>query len=89
MNLSNEPHRQLDRREMRPEMPDNKVTTQESGACSSDQSAEGGNGQSNPAECLTAPPSGLEGPPEANRHRLPDERVAITHHFSIGGNEAI
>jgi ribonucleoside-diphosphate reductase alpha chain len=29
----------------------------------------------------------LSGPPPANRHRLPDERVAITHHFSIAGNE--
>ena len=29
----------------------------------------------------------LLGPPEANRHRLPDERAAITHHFSVGGHE--
>jgi ribonucleoside-diphosphate reductase alpha chain len=29
----------------------------------------------------------LSGPPAANRHRLPDERAAITHHFSIGGHE--
>jgi ribonucleoside-diphosphate reductase alpha chain len=27
------------------------------------------------------------GPPAANRHRLPDERVAVTHHFSVGGHE--
>ena len=27
------------------------------------------------------------GPPAANRHRLPDERAAITHHFSVGGHE--
>jgi len=27
------------------------------------------------------------GPPAANRHRLPDERTAITHHFSVGGHE--
>ena len=27
------------------------------------------------------------GPPAANRHRLPDERPAITHHFSVGGHE--
>ena len=27
------------------------------------------------------------GPPAANRHRLPDERVALTHHFSVGGHE--
>ena len=29
----------------------------------------------------------LLGPPAANRHRLPDERPAITHHFAIGGHE--
>ena len=27
------------------------------------------------------------GPPAANRHRLPDERPAITHHFAVGGHE--
>lgn len=27
------------------------------------------------------------GPPDANRHRLPDERPAITHHFAVGGHE--
>jgi ribonucleoside-diphosphate reductase alpha chain len=34
-----------------------------------------------------SPPSGLMGPPAANRHRLPDERPAITHHFAVGGHE--
>src|SRR5215469_3105005 len=29
----------------------------------------------------------LPGPPAANRHRLPDERLAITHHFAVGGHE--
>ena len=29
----------------------------------------------------------LSGPPPANRHRLPDERAAIIHHFSIAGHE--
>jgi ribonucleoside-diphosphate reductase alpha chain len=29
----------------------------------------------------------LSGPPAANRHRLPDERVGITHHFFIAGHE--
>jgi ribonucleoside-diphosphate reductase alpha chain len=29
----------------------------------------------------------LSGPPAANRHRLPDERSAVTHHFSIVGHE--
>ena len=27
------------------------------------------------------------GPPAANRHRLLDERPAITHHFAFGGHE--
>ena len=31
--------------------------------------------------------SDLPGPPAANRHRLPDERPAITHHFAVGGHE--
>ena len=34
-----------------------------------------------------APSAKSPGPPAANRHRLPDERVAITHHFSVGGHE--
>src|SRR5271170_401705 len=29
----------------------------------------------------------LSGPPAANRHRLPDERACITHHFSIASHE--
>jgi ribonucleoside-diphosphate reductase alpha chain len=29
----------------------------------------------------------LPGPPAANRHRLPNEHSAITHHFSIAGHE--
>jgi ribonucleoside-diphosphate reductase alpha chain len=29
----------------------------------------------------------LSGPPRANRHRLPDERSAVTHHFSIAGHD--
>jgi hypothetical protein len=35
----------------------------------------------------TAQPDDLSGPPAANRHRLPDERVGLTHHFSIAGHE--
>jgi len=31
--------------------------------------------------------SELLGPPAANRHRLPDERPAITHHFGVAGHE--
>ena len=33
------------------------------------------------------PQEDLSGPPAANRHRLQDERPAITHHFSVGGYE--
>ena len=33
------------------------------------------------------PQEDLSGPPAANRHRLPDERAGITHHFSIAGHE--
>jgi ribonucleoside-diphosphate reductase alpha chain len=29
----------------------------------------------------------LSAPPAANRHRLPDERAGITHHFCIAGHE--
>ena len=29
----------------------------------------------------------LSGPPAANRHRLPDERVGLIHHFSIASHE--
>jgi len=35
----------------------------------------------------TTPQEELSGPPAANRHRLPDERAGITHHFSIAGHE--
>ena len=35
----------------------------------------------------TAQQEELSGPPAANRHRLPDERAGITHHFSIAGHE--
>src|SRR3979490_2242627 len=35
----------------------------------------------------TAQQEDLSGPPAANRHRLPDERVGLTHHFSIAGHE--
>jgi len=35
----------------------------------------------------TARREDLTGPPAANRHRLPDERAGITHHFSIAGHE--
>jgi ribonucleoside-diphosphate reductase alpha chain len=35
----------------------------------------------------TARQEDLSGPPAANRHRLPDERAGVTHHFSIAGHE--
>ena len=35
----------------------------------------------------TSQQENLSGPPAANRHRLPDERAGITHHFSIAGHE--
>lgn len=34
-----------------------------------------------------SPQPQFKGPPDANRHRLPDERPAITHHFAVGGHE--
>ena len=68
-------------------MPNN-FTTQELGTDNSDHAGAGGGGQSSPPEDAPALPSTPDGPPEANRHRLPDERAAVTHHFSIGGNEA-
>jgi ribonucleoside-diphosphate reductase alpha chain len=35
----------------------------------------------------TAQQEDMSGPPSANRHRLPDERASLTHHFSIAGHE--
>ncbi len=35
----------------------------------------------------TAQQEDLSGAPAANRQRLPDERVGITHHFSIAGHD--
>ena len=35
----------------------------------------------------TAQQEELSGPPAANRHRLPNERAGITHHFSIADHE--
>jgi len=32
-------------------------------------------------------PAEVKGPPEAVRHKLPDERRSITHKFSVGGHE--
>ena len=43
--------------------------------------------QAPPADIAEGQDSGLLGPPAANRHRLPDERPAITHHFAVGGHE--
>ena len=37
--------------------------------------------------CQSPQEEDLSRPPAANRHRLPDERVGLTHHFSIAGHE--
>ena len=68
-------------------MPKNNFTAQESGTDNSDHAGVGGSGLRDSVEGRTTPSSNPDGPPEANRHRLPDERAAVTHHFSIGGNE--
>ena len=68
-------------------MPDNNPATQEPGAGCPSHAAAGESSQSDREQGATRPMGDLSGPPQANRHRLPDERVAITHHFSIGGNE--
>jgi ribonucleoside-diphosphate reductase alpha chain len=39
------------------------------------------------AEGAAGSASDLLGPPAANRHRLQNERSAITHHFAFGGHE--
>jgi ribonucleoside-diphosphate reductase alpha chain len=39
------------------------------------------------AEQAPGTASDLSGPPAANRHRLQNERSAITHHFAFGGHE--
>jgi ribonucleoside-diphosphate reductase alpha chain len=39
------------------------------------------------AEKVPESASDLSGPPAANRHRLQDERSAMTHHFAFGGHE--
>jgi ribonucleoside-diphosphate reductase alpha chain len=44
-------------------------------------------GRTKLAEGAPGSPSDLLGPPAANRHRLQDERSAITHHFAFGGHE--
>jgi ribonucleoside-diphosphate reductase alpha chain len=65
----------------------NSNLTRETGTDNSDHAGAGRSGQNSLTEDVTARPNNPEGPPEANRHRLPDERAAVTHHFSIGGNE--
>jgi ribonucleoside-diphosphate reductase alpha chain len=51
-----------------------------SGAINSNDQGSSGNG-------FDATPSHFMGPPAANRHRLPDELPAITHHFAVGRHE--
>lgn len=43
--------------------------------------------QTKSADGASKSASDLLGPPAANRHRLQDERSAITHHFAFGGHE--
>ena len=51
-----------------------------SGPASVDEQTKSADGASKSA-------SDLLGPPAANRHRLQNERSAITHHFAFGGHE--
>jgi ribonucleoside-diphosphate reductase alpha chain len=46
-----------------------------------------GDDRTNLADGAPESASDLLGPPAANRHRLQDERSAITHHFAFGGHE--
>jgi len=57
-------------------MPNSSFTTEEAGSNNPGHAGAGGSGQSSPTEDLGATPINLDGPPEANRHRLPDERAA-------------
>ena len=43
--------------------------------------------RSKSADGALKPASDPSGPPAANRHRLQNERSAITHHFAFGGHE--
>ena len=43
--------------------------------------------QTKSADRASKSASDLLGPPAANRHRLQNERSAITHHFAFGGHE--
>jgi ribonucleoside-diphosphate reductase alpha chain len=38
-------------------------------------------------DALSGPIDESAAPPRANRHRLPDERLSITHKFNVGGHE--
>ncbi len=44
-------------------------------------------GPTKSADWASESASDLLGPPPANRHRLQNERSAITHHFAFGGHE--
>jgi hypothetical protein len=68
-------------------MPDQATTIQ-------DLSGDGLNGGSLSSESRSraearslSEPMSLPGPQAANRHRLPDERPVVTHHFAVGGHE--
>ncbi len=50
--------------------------------------AESRGGQLPSAVALALPePEDMEAPPTARRHKLPDERISITHKFNIAGHE--
>ncbi|HEY3927903.1 MAG TPA: vitamin B12-dependent ribonucleotide reductase [Candidatus Koribacter sp.] len=38
-------------------------------------------------EAVSVPEDDADAPPRATRHRLPDERLSVTHKFNIGGHE--
>jgi ribonucleoside-diphosphate reductase alpha chain len=63
-------------------------TPRECGAKESNSSdPASGDDRTNLADGAPESASDLLGPPAANRHRLQDERSAITHHFAFGGHE--
>jgi ribonucleoside-diphosphate reductase alpha chain len=67
-------------------MPD-QVTNAEQLADSPDKGTAHNAGEGNSGNSSDSIRSRFQGPPAANRHRLPDERPAITHHFAVGGHE--
>jgi ribonucleoside-diphosphate reductase alpha chain len=73
--------------EGRSEMPDQATNPEQLNSDSLHSGAINVDGEGRSENGSDSTPSRLMGPPAANRHRLPDERPAITHHFSVGGHE--